>query len=89
MARALALACGDQGLPGEIDVLTSEALLCPIPGAGLQVLALVTLADAGAGAPRVDGADIDRLAALVPADCWAKRGAILSTDESLTLLRKR
>ena len=42
MARALALACGGEAQPGEVAALTSEALACPVPMAGLQVLARTT-----------------------------------------------
>jgi hypothetical protein len=87
MARALALACGAEARPDELELLTNEALVCPVPAAGLQVLAL--LAPTGARAPRVDPAELERLAALVPAEFWSKRAAILSTDEALTLLRAR
>lgn len=86
MARALALACGSEALPGEVEVLAAEARQCPVPAAGLQVLALLALADVGA--PALAEADVARLAALVPEDCWGRRAAILSTTEALAHLRR-
>lgn len=85
MARALALASGARSLPGEVEQLVDEALRCPVPAAGLQVLALLSLADAGT--PRVAEADLVRLAALVPEEFWACRAAVLTTDECLAQLR--
>jgi len=43
MARALALACGAVAQPDEVTTLTREALACPVPTAGLQVLALLAV----------------------------------------------
>jgi hypothetical protein len=85
MARALALACGGKAQPGEVETLTREALGCPVPMAGLQVLALLALGRHPVGAVSED--DVTRLAALVPAEVWMKRAAILSTDEALGQLR--
>ena len=85
MARALALACGARPQPGEVDLMAAEARRCPVPAAGLQVLALLALA--GVDAPPVAAHDVARLAALVPAADHARRGAILSTYEALEHLR--
>jgi hypothetical protein len=85
MARALAIACGAPAARDEVEMLSAEALVCPVPAAGLQVLAL--LERAGVGAPRVEAAEVARLAALVPREHWSKRAAILTTNEALATLR--
>jgi len=87
MARALALACGAVAQPDEVTTLTREALACPVPTAGLQVLALLAVGRHPVSAVSAD--DVSRLAALVPTDAWMKRAAILSTDEALGHLRGR
>ncbi|TAK31526.1 MAG: serine/threonine protein kinase [Myxococcaceae bacterium] len=87
MARSLALACGAEAQPDEATTLTREALACPVPTAGLQVLALLAVGLQPVGAVNAD--DVSRLAALVPTDAWMKRAAILSTDEALGHLRGR
>jgi len=81
MARALALACGAEAQPEEVATLTREALACPVPMAGLQVLALLAVGRHPVDA--VSAEEIARLAALMPKDAWKKRAAILSTDEAL------
>jgi len=85
MARSLALACGGEALPGEVARLASEALACPVPMAGLQVLAL--LAAGQHPTPGVTEADVARIAALLPSESWGKRATILSTAEALGHLR--
>nr|MBK7065617.1 hypothetical protein [Deltaproteobacteria bacterium] len=87
MARALALACGAEAQPEEVTTLMREALACPVPTAGLQVLALLAVGRHPVSAVNTD--DVARLAALVPTDAWMKRAAILSTDEALGHLRGR
>jgi len=81
-ARSLAVAAGAPA--DDVAALVAEALACPLPGLGVQALALLRRAG---HAVAVEPADLDRVVAGVPADRWALRMDVLSVEEALASLR--
>ncbi|HVK66927.1 MAG TPA: serine/threonine-protein kinase [Polyangium sp.] len=64
----------------EVQALVEAARTCPIPGVGVQALALLV----AAGVPVTWGRDdVDRLVALVPVDRRRDRMDVLSVEEAL------
>lgn len=86
LLRALLCALGEELDAAEIDELCERARASPVPGIGIQVLAL--LASGGRLPPgAIDDAGIQRLAELVPREHWTARGDILSVEECLERIR--
>ncbi len=83
-ARSLAIGAGAPAAPGEIAALAAQAIACPLPGLGVQALALI----ARAGHPiALAPGDLGRTLAGIPEERWAHRMDVLSVDEALASLR--
>jgi len=83
LSAAFFLAMGGRWSEPEARSLADSALVCTLPGVGIQVLALVSAA--GVLIPR-EGDRIESLASLVPEDRWDYRMDVLSVRESLAWL---
>ncbi|MDI1482803.1 serine/threonine-protein kinase [Polyangium sp. y55x31] len=85
LCAGLSLAHGGALPTAEVQAVVEAARTCPIPGVGVQALALL----AAAGVPVTWGREeVDRLAALVPLDRRRDRMDVLSVEESLERLSR-
>lgn len=80
LARSVMLAAGAETGPGELEEILEKALTCPIPGVGVQVLALT--APREAPPPQLQGA-ARALAAQISKPDWHHRLDVMSVEEAL------
>ncbi|WP_437727721.1 protein kinase domain-containing protein [Sorangium sp. So ce861] len=85
LARSLAIRCGRDAAPGEAEALAEQAVACPVPDIGLQILGLLGARFPEVRAGRASAAG--QLGGSVPRGCWHLRLDVLSVDEALAAIR--
>jgi hypothetical protein len=85
LARALAIAAGDDMTESERSALVMAACGIKVPGLGIQVLGLVAMA-CKAREPLCSPDEVHRLASMVPRIYWSKRIDVLTVQEVMDVL---
>ena len=84
LGAAMEVYAGDEIGPEAIGAMIAWARGCPVPGIGVQVLALLRPAWPPGWMP--DEESVERLSRQVPEECWTRRIDVLSVAEARALI---